>query len=84
MAKVPFEAEKAAKRRKIRDAMAWLQGAMIAGPRPAAEVEAEAMAAGHTHTTLQTARARLHITSHRQGNQWIWTPPRTRQKQHTH
>jgi hypothetical protein len=66
---------------KIRAAMAWLQGAMAAGPRPAAEVEAEALAAGHTHTTLATARARLSIRSQREGGHYVWIPPTPRKRQ---
>jgi hypothetical protein len=82
MATVPFDAQGQVQRtRKIAEAMAFLRVAMATGARPAAEVEAEARAAGITHTTLQTARERLHISSKRRDNRWIWTPPRTRQKQ---
>jgi hypothetical protein len=64
--------------RKIAEAMAFLRAALATGARPAAEVEAEALAQGIKHATLQTARERLHISSKRRGNQWIWTPPRAR------
>lgn len=69
------------RQRKIAEAMAFLRVAMAGGPRPAAEVEREGLAAGHTHTTLQTARARLSIRSQRKGNAWVWIPPRSRKKQ---
>jgi hypothetical protein len=89
MAATPFEpggtdatqVAQAQRARKIAEAMAFLRVAMAIGPRPAAEVKAEALAAGHTHTTLATARARLSIRSKRQGNQWVWIPPRGRKRQ---
>lgn len=81
MAAVPFDAQGQAQRtRKIAEAMAFLRVAMAMGARPAAEVEAEARAAGITHTTLQTARERLHISSKRQGKGWVWVPPKRRKK----
>lgn len=61
--------------RKIKEAQAFLLEALGHGPRPARDVEAEALAQGISHTTLATARGRLHIASTRQGNQWIWSPP---------
>lgn len=76
----PFEAPSSLAQpgNKIASAMAFLQAAMATGARPASEVEAEALARGIAHSTLQTARERLHIASHRRGHQWIWTPPRVR------
>lgn len=65
--------------RKVKAAMVYLQSAMT-GPRPAAEVEAAALVQGITHSTLQTARNRLHIRSQRINNQWVWIPPKRRQK----
>ncbi len=71
-----------AKERKVKACMAFLQGAMAGQPRPAAEMEAQARAAGFTHATIQAARERLHIASKRRGKAWVWIPPRPRhQKQ---
>ena len=61
------------KDRKIAAAMIFLRKALASGPRPAKEVEAEAIAAGHAHTTIYKARARAYIRSERRGNQWIWS-----------
>ncbi len=69
------------RQRKIKTAMAWLQGAMGNQSRPAAEVEAEARAQGIAHSTLAEARKRLHIASQKRGHQWVWVPPKTRKKQ---
>ena len=71
-----FEAETAEAphhERKIKAAMAFLKEALKDGPRPAAEVEAEGLAAGHAHSTLVHARKRAFIRSQRLGNQWIWS-----------
>ncbi|HLW01878.1 MAG TPA: hypothetical protein VKT82_24705 [Ktedonobacterales bacterium] len=67
-----------AKERKIQQAMAFLQGAMAGQARPAAEVEAEARAAGFTHSTLADARRRLSIRSEKRGAAWYWIPPARR------
>jgi hypothetical protein len=83
----PFEAaqEPAAKapqarERKIKAAMAFLKDALKDGPRPAKEVEAEGLAAGHAHATLALGRKRAFIRSQRQGNQWIWSTARQRKE----
>ncbi len=75
------QAERQARMSKLRAAMAFLQEAMATGARPAAEVEAEAQAAGFTHATIQAARERLRIASKRKGNAWVWIPPKARKKQ---
>ena len=62
-----------ARERKIKAAMAFLKDALKDGPRPAKEVEAEGLAAGHAHATLALARKRAFIRSQRQGHQWIWS-----------
>lgn len=69
MTQTPFAAS------KLDGAKSFLQAALADGPRPAAVVEAEGIAKGITHTTLQAARQRLHVKSKRQGNQWVWIPP---------
>jgi hypothetical protein len=79
MARVPFDARQ--RTRKTAEAKAFLLAALNGKPRPAAEVEAEARAAGFTHATIQVARERAHISSKRQGKAWIWTPPKTKRKQ---
>ena len=83
MATAPFDVgDSQAKERKIKACMAFLQAAMAGQARPAAEVEAEARAAGFTHATIQTARERSHISSRRQGKGWVWIPPKaTRRNQ---
>ena len=53
--------------------MAFLKEALKDGPRPAKEVEAAGLAAGHAHSTLVHARKRAFIRSQRQGHQWIWS-----------
>src|SRR5690242_17440843 len=58
---------------KIKAAMAFLREALAAGSRPAAEVEAEGLAAGHAHATLALARKRAYIRSERKGNAWMWS-----------
>src|SRR5262245_45776653 len=85
MAEAPFEAgalpepkpeddlEPLRRERKIKAAMAFLRKALKDGSRPAKEVEAEALAAGHAHSTLVHARKRAFIRSQRQGKQWIWS-----------
>ena len=78
-----FEAESAEaphRERKIKAAMAFLKVALKDGPRPAKEVEAEGLAAGHAHGTLAHARKRASIRSQRQGNQWIWSTAAQRKK----
>lgn len=86
MAQVPFDPgqstqTQAQRSQKIREAMDWLQVAMAGRTRPAAEVEAEALAAGIARTTLTTARQRLLIRSKRRGQAWVWIPPKSRKKQ---
>lgn len=84
MAQVPFDAGdgQAAKERKVKACAAFLLAALVGQQRPAAEVEAEAKAAGFTHATIQAARARAHINSQKIGKAWIWTPPKSaRRKQ---
>lgn len=83
----PFEAAQEpaaqapqARERKIKAAMAFLKEALKAGPRPAKEVEAEGLAAGHAHATLALARKRAFIRSQRQGHQWIWSTARQRKE----
>lgn len=80
MARVPFDAT-AQRTRKTAEAIAFLEAVLAHGPRPAKEVEDEARAQGIAHTTLQTARERLKISSTRQGGRWIWTPNPRRRKQ---
>ncbi|HLW03104.1 MAG TPA: hypothetical protein VKT82_30930 [Ktedonobacterales bacterium] len=71
--------------------MAFLKEALSAQPRPAREVEAEALAAGHARSTLHLARQRAHIRSERRDNRYIWftpaqrkqPPARTTSKAHT-
>lgn len=66
---------------KTRDAVAFLKAELAAGPRPAKEVEALALAAGIAHSTLVDARKRLGVVSQRVGRQWIWQPPKSRKRQ---
>ena len=87
MGRAPFEAAQApeakapqARERKIKAAMAFLREALKDGPRPAAEVEAEGLAAGHAHATLALARKRASIRSQRQGKQWIWSTAKQRKE----
>ena len=70
-----------ARERKIKAAMAFLREALKAGPRPAKEVEAEGLAAGHAHATLALARKRASIRSQRQGHQWIWSTAKQRKEE---
>lgn len=67
------ELEPLRRERKIKAAMAFLREALKDGPRPAKEVEAEALAAGHARTTLHIARARCYIRSERIQNRYIWS-----------
>lgn len=71
---------RAQRERKIKAAMAWLQAAMAGQPKAAAEMIAEASAAGIARTTLTTARGRLHIRSERRADGWHWIPPKPRQR----
>jgi hypothetical protein len=87
MGMLPFEtAQEAAapapqaRERKIKAAMAFLKEALKDSPRPAKDVEAEGLAAGHAHATLALARKRAFIRSQRQGNQWIWSTARQRKE----
>ena len=74
IAGLPFEEEAvSAPKRKIKAAMAFLREALKDGPRPAKEVEAEAIAAGYAPRTLAHARKRAYIHNERKGNQWIWS-----------
>lgn len=61
---------------KLDIAKAFLRQALEHGPRSAAELEAEGLAKGIKHSTLQTARERLKITSKRKNGQWLWIPPK--------
>jgi hypothetical protein len=86
MAQVPFDegsgqadTTSAARERKIKQAMAWLQEALKDGlPRPAADLEQQARADGFTHSTLADARRRLSIRSEKRGAAWYWIPPARR------
>lgn len=60
--------------------MTWLTGALAGQPRPAAEMEALALAAGFKHTTLADARKRLGIQAKRRAGAWWWYPPKARRK----
>jgi hypothetical protein len=48
-------------------------------PRLASEILAAAEAGDFRPTTVQVAKRRLHISSQRSGQQWIWVPPKPRQ-----
>lgn len=69
-----------ARTRKIKAAMAFLKEALSEEPRPAREVEAEALAAGHARSTLHLARQRAHIRSERRDNRYIWFTPAQRKQ----
>ena len=66
---------KAERMRKSKAAMAWLQAYLHGQPMAASQIEAEAARLGIAHTTLQTAKERLHIRSERSGKGWAWVPP---------
>ncbi len=69
-----------ARERKIKAAIAFLRAALKDGPRPAREVEAEALAAGHARTTLHIARKRAYIHSQRINNRYVWSTPAQRKQ----
>lgn len=83
MGTAPFDPgdDQAGREHKIRAAMAWLSTAMAGTSQPAAEMIAQAEAAGIARSTLTTARQRLKIRSERRAEGWQWIPPRTRKKQ---
>lgn len=62
------------KRTAEREAIAWLREFMAEhdGRVPAVVGEAAAAEAGHSRTTLQRARSRLHVGSVREGRGWLW------------
>lgn len=76
----PAPAPRPPRARKIKQAMAFLQQEMGGVPHPAAEMEAAGRTAGFSHSTLRDARVRARITTHKQGKQWVWIPPRARRK----
>jgi hypothetical protein len=66
--------------RKVKHAMAFLREVFADGQaRQASEIMAEAEARDFRPTTVQVAKRRLHISSQRAGQQWIWVPPKPRQ-----
>ena len=71
----------AARERKIKAAMAWLQEAMGGKSQPAAEMITQAQSLGIARTTLTTARHRLSIRTEKRAEGWHWIPPRQRKKQ---
>ena len=77
-AEPPAREAQAERTRRTKAAMAWLKEQLHDGqPQPAALVEAQALTAGHAHTTLARARVRLGIKSQHVGpsNHWLWIPP---------
>jgi len=60
-----------------RDAEAWLQDFLAAGPRPAKEVYAGASEDGHTRDTIRRAKAVLGVEVTKAGYQgvWMWVLP---------
>ena len=61
---------------KLKQCMVWLTAALMAGPQPAATLEAEGLARGFSKSTMMHAREKLHVRSERQAKQWVWHPPR--------
>jgi hypothetical protein len=60
--------------------MAFLREVFADGqPHAASEIATEALARDFRPTTLHVAKVRLRISSQREGQQWIWVPPRPRQ-----
>jgi hypothetical protein len=65
--------------RQFDRAVAWLEGALAAGPVLTADLEARGAQAGHSLRTLQRARAQLRVKSFRQdakyGGRWLCALP---------
>ena len=60
--------------------MAFLREVFADGQaHQASEIAAAAQARDIRTTTLHDAKTRLHISSQRAGQQWIWVPPTPRQ-----
>jgi len=53
----------------------WLRAVLARGFHQAADVEAEAKAAGLAERTLWRARAALHVVSRKYQNEWFWCMP---------
>jgi uncharacterized protein (DUF1810 family) len=73
-----LEADEAERRRKLAEAIAFLQHALIGGRRPAHAVLHEAAQAGIAERTLYHAKTVLGIESVRQGyasGHWVWKAP---------
>jgi hypothetical protein len=60
----------------------WLRDFLSDGPKPAAEVQTEALAAGHTERTLRRAKDSLGVRSQQVGRQWVWSLPGHTPTQH--
>ena len=85
MGNVPFaraaellEVDEAERRRKLAEAIAFLQHALVGGRRPAHAVLREAAQAGIAKRTLYHAKTALGIESSRQGytgGHWVWKAP---------
>lgn len=59
----------------MEEAIAFLRAELTDGPRPTAEIDAAAKAAGHAERTMKRARAQLRVTSTRVGGRWILALP---------
>jgi AAA domain/Bifunctional DNA primase/polymerase, N-terminal len=63
----------------VDEAAGWLRAQLAAGPRPAAELLAEARERGWSEKTMYAARHRLHVGMRHVGfgpaSEWFWMPP---------
>lgn len=73
------EADAGGERSALEEAKDWLSGELVAGARPAKNIQAEARAAGISSRTLERAKSVLGVKAIKTAGGWAWELPQDRQ-----